>query len=279
MSGIEKLYRPFIELDMFYLKEIIEHKLSELERRKKELPERELRDYDADAKRVSLKERLSSCKPAIIAEIKRRSPSKGELRPITNVVAIAKTFANSGAAALSVLTDERFFGGSLEDLKSVKESISIPVLRKDFIIDPYQIYESRHSGADIILLIMNCLESGLFKDLYDLASELGLEVLVEVETIEDIRKLNGFEPELIGVNNRNLNTFEESINTSFDLFDSLPATSLKISESGLSNSEQITRLYKSGYRGFLIGESLMRSTDPGKKMKSFVKEVRKSLDE
>ena len=264
---------------MDFLQDIINHKKEELILTKQELPEKKLRRNIDSVKLCSLKAQLVTKKPAIIAEIKRRSPSKGNLRNISDVREIAGIYSSSGAAAISVLTDVKYFGGSLEDLRNVKKSVSIPVLRKDFIIDPYQVYESKYYGADVILLITGCLEKKLFAELYELAGSLGLEVVVEVESIENIRKLEGLDIEIIGVNNRNLHTFEQSIDNSFELYSALPHNSIKITESGLSEAKQLTRLYAEGYRGFLIGETLMKSENPGETLKMLINEFNDTLNE
>ncbi len=266
---------------MSYLNKIIEYKKEELKEIKRSAPLSEIKQkLDSNPyKKRSLKDSLLKKPPGIIAEIKRKSPSKGELRSICDAAEIARQYDDSGAAAVSVLTDEKYFGGSLEDLNKIKHRVKIPVLRKDFIIDPYQMYESKFYGADAVLLITSILEVEEFAGLYGLAGELGLEVLVETETESDIQKVDGIKIEIIGVNNRNLHTFEQAIETSFKLLNSLPPESVKVSESSISSPEQVYDLFLTGYRGFLIGETLMRKKNPGKFLEVFISDFKNRINE
>jgi len=199
----------------------------------------------------------------IIAEFKRRSPSKGIIRPDADLVQIVKSYEAGGAAAISVLTEEDYFSGSLDDLRTVKETVRLPVLRKDFVFEEYQVYESAAAGADAILLIVAVLDDELLLRLRHLAEdELGLDALVEVHTSEEMSRAVASGASLIGVNNRDLRTFEVSIETSIALAREAPSNVLLISESGLRSSEDLRRLHGVGYRGFLIGETLMRADDP-----------------
>ncbi len=258
---------------MDYLKDIIEHKKRELIAAKSETPLgiilEKLNDIKEGHTIKSFKENITAGKPGFICEIKRRSPSKGTLREILDPVEIAKQYDKNGAAAISVLTDNKYFNGSLNDLKKVKERVNKPVLRKDFIIDPYQLYESKLAGADAVLLITSAMNTNDLKNLYSHAYDLGLEVLVEVESVQDIKKLSGMEVEIIGVNNRNLHTFEQNIEKSVELFSELPVPAVKISESGLKEPEHISKLFELGYDGFLIGETFIRSESPGNKLKEY----------
>lgn len=196
---------------------------------------------------------------ALIAEVKKASPSKGVIREDFDPVEIAQIYEGAGATCLSVLTDVPYFQGHDQYLKDVKKAVSLPVLRKDFIIDPYQIYESRALGADCILLIMAALSDSQAWEYYELATSLGLDVLTEVHDLGELERAKRFEPMMIGVNNRNLKTLEVDVQTSFDLMLHMPQKgSLLISESGISDPATIGRLSDIGYRGFLVGESLMR---------------------
>lgn len=199
----------------------------------------------------------------IIAEFKRRSPSKGIIRPDADLLQIVKSYEAGGATAISVLTEEDYFSGSLDDLRAVKASVRLPVLRKDFVFDEYQVYESAAAGADAILLIVAALGDELLLELRRLAEdELGLDALVEVHSSDELRRAVACGASLIGVNNRDLRTFEVSIETSLSLAVEAPSNALLISESGLRNREDLRRLHATGFHGFLIGETLMRAKDP-----------------
>ncbi|HSE15710.1 MAG TPA: indole-3-glycerol phosphate synthase TrpC [Pyrinomonadaceae bacterium] len=206
----------------------------------------------------------------IIAEFKRRSPSKGMIREGANPIDIARAYKAGGAVAMSVLTEEDYFAGSLDDLRQVKSTVELPVLRKDFIVDEYQVYESAAAGADAILLIVAALDDELLSRLRRLAEdELQMDALVEVHTSEEMKRAAACGAKLIGVNNRDLRTFKVSLDTSLSLAREAPAEALLISESGLNNSADLQRLYDAGYRGFLIGETLMRAEDPVQALRSF----------
>ena len=206
----------------------------------------------------------------IIAEFKRRSPSKGMIREDANPIEIARAYETGGAVAMSVLTEEDYFAGSLDDLREVKSTVDLPVLRKDFIVDEYQVYESAIAGADAILLIVAALDDESLARLRRLAEdELQMDALVEVHTSDEMKRAVACGAKLIGVNNRNLRTFEVSLETSLSLTREAPSEALLISESGLNNSADLRRLYNAGYRGFLIGETLMRAHDPASALRSF----------
>src|SRR5215213_11214621 len=206
----------------------------------------------------------------IIAEFKRRSPSKGMIREGANPIEIARAYQAGGAVAMSVLTEEDYFAGSLDDLRQVKATVDLPVLRKDFIVDEYQVYEAAAAGADAILLIAAMLNDKLLKRLKRVAEdELRMETLVEVHTSDDMRKATACGAKLIGVNNRDLRTFEVSLETSLHFAREAPVIALLISESGLNSSADLQRLHLAGYRGFLIGETLMRADDPAAALRSF----------
>jgi indole-3-glycerol phosphate synthase len=206
----------------------------------------------------------------IIAEFKRRSPSKGMIREGANPIEIARAYQEGGAVAMSVLTEEDYFAGSLDDLRQVKAAVDLPVLRKDFIVDEYQVYESAAAGADAILLIVAALDDELLMRLRRLAEdELQMDALVEVHTSDEMKRAAACGAKLIGVNNRDLRTFEVSLETSLRLAQEAPADALLISESGLKHSADLQRLHDAGYRGFLIGETLMRADNPTTALRSF----------
>jgi indole-3-glycerol phosphate synthase len=206
----------------------------------------------------------------VIAEFKRKSPSSGEIRRNADPLAIAEAYKSAGAAAVSILTEEDYFDGSLDDLRSVRQAISLPILRKDFIFEEYQVYESAAAGADAILLIVSALDDETLSHLRRLAEdELGMDALVEVHTREEMARAVNSGAKLIGVNNRNLETFDVSLETSARLASRCGDDALLISESGIESVDDIQHLYDLGYRGFLIGGSLMRADDPGEALKTF----------
>jgi indole-3-glycerol phosphate synthase len=205
----------------------------------------------------------------IIAEFKRKSPSKGVLHPFADPVQVSVGYMQAGAAALSVLTDEQFFGGSLDDLRQIRNFNYCPILRKDFILDPYQVIEAKSAGADVILLIAAVLHPVQVRELAALAVSLKMEILLEVHSIEELdRIVEGVT--LVGVNNRSLTDFSVNINRSLDLLPHLPTELPKISESGLHEQQQIIELRKAGFEGFLIGEQFMRSADPARTASQFI---------
>jgi len=206
----------------------------------------------------------------IIAEIKRRSPSKGVIRENFDPVGIARNYTTGGAAAISCLTEEDFFDGSLEYLRAVREVTPLPILRKDFIFDAYQIYEAAHAGADAILLIAAMLEAEQFNDLLQLAHRLGIDALVEIHDREELDKVMRYDVRLLGINNRNLRTFETRLETSLELAKDLPQSITLVSESGIRTREDINRLRDAGFHAFLIGEELMRAEDEIAALKALV---------
>jgi indole-3-glycerol phosphate synthase len=207
----------------------------------------------------------------IIAEIKRASPSKGLICPDFDPVRIALEYTASGAAAISVLTEEDHFAGSLDILRAVRKVSSVPVLRKDFIIDEYQVYEAAEAGADAFLLIAALLEADRIDALSEVGAELGLDALVEVHTAHELEKVLNSSASIIGVNNRNLKTFEVDLNTSIRLAALAPQTSILVSESGINTADDIEMLRDAGYRAFLVGEQLMRSSSPGAALKALLR--------
>jgi indole-3-glycerol phosphate synthase len=224
-------------------------------------------------KTISLKQcLLDETKTGIIAEFKRKSPSKGIINDSADVAAVTGAYAKYGASGLSVLTDEAFFGGSAADLFGARVN-EIPILRKDFMIDEYQLVEAKAMGADVILLIAACLSPARVKELAVYAKGLCLEVLLEIHNEEELAHICN-EVELVGVNNRDLKTFTVDVNRSVELAEKIPGDKIKISESGISEATTIHLLKQHGYRGFLIGENFMKTADPGAAFEEFVKELR-----
>jgi indole-3-glycerol phosphate synthase len=201
--------------------------------------------------------------PAVIAELKKASPSKGLIRPAFEVRSLASELADAGAAALSVLTDEPFFQGSLENLEIASAAVTIPCLRKDFMVDEYQIVEARAHGADAILLIVAALTDSELSNLKDAAHRYELDVLCEVHSAEELARARDLGCEAYGVNNRNLKTFEVRLENALDLVEQLPAGAVHVAESGIHTIDDMQRLRAAGYHAFLIGESLMRQPSPG----------------
>lgn len=206
---------------------------------------------------------LRAKRPAVIAEIKRASPSKGLLRKDFSPAAIAKSYEKAGAACMSVLTDAEFFQGSPGHLQEARAACALPVLRKDFIVDPYQVPESRALGADCILLIAACLADREMREIEDLAKNLGMAVLVEVHDAGELDRALKLETPLIGINNRNLRTFETRLETTLELLPRIPAGRIVITESGILAKADVTQMRDKGVHTFLVGEAFMRAPDPG----------------
>ena len=210
----------------------------------------------------------------MIAEFKRRSPSKGAIRVDANLIEVVRSYEAGGAVAISVLTEEDYFSGSLDDLRQVKAAVNLPVLRKDFVFDEYQVYESAAAGADAILLIVAALDDDALMSLRRLAEdELGMDALVEVHTSDEMKRAVSCGAQIIGVNNRDLRTFEVTLETSVSLAREAPREALLISESGLHSPDDLRRLRAAGYQGFLIGETLMRADDPAQAVRQFTNDV------
>jgi indole-3-glycerol phosphate synthase len=207
----------------------------------------------------------------IIAEFKRCSPSKGEIKRDADPAATARAYESAGASAVSVLTEEDYFGGSLDDLRAARKAISLPILRKDFIFEEYQVYESAAAGADALLLIASALDDATLVQLRRIAEdEMGMDALVEVHSADEMNRAAACGARVIGVNNRDLQTFSVSIETSVQLAPIAPKDTVLISESGIESAADLHRLRAIGYRGFLIGESLMRADDPAKALCAFL---------
>lgn len=255
------------------LNQIVLHKKKELAQHKKLIPYNKFLSLNRTRDFYSLKSALErEDSNGIIAEFKRRSPSKGWIHEIANPLDIVPEYQKAGANACSILTDQNFFGGTIDDIKSVADTIELPILRKDFIIDEYQILEAAVAGADVILLIAACLAPERCFQLAEYATKSGLEVLLEVHNEFELNCLND-SVTLVGVNNRNLKTFHTTINTSIELSEKIPQQFLKISESGISDPEDIIRLRFYGYSGFLIGESFMKTQNAGIACKEFVEHL------
>ncbi len=259
---------------MDILDKIVAHKRQEVAARKEKYPVKLLEDsIYFETPTVSLSAYLKRPdKHGIIAEFKRRSPSKGDINPYAKVEEVSIGYMQAGASALSVLTDEQFFGGKSSDLTEARKFNYCPILRKDFIIDEYQILEARSIGADAILLIAACLSKEELHRLAQFARNLGLEVLVELHGANELDKLSPL-ANVVGVNNRDLQTFEVSISHSIQLFPQLPAEMVKISESGLNDPQAVVELRRVGFEGFLIGEYFMRAERPGQRCREFIQHI------
>ena len=255
------------------LSKIIEHKRREVEEAKRTKPIGEvIKEANAACVRSSFKKNISRPHHInLIAEIKKASPSKGILRGDFNPVKIGITYQANGASAISVLTDERFFEGHIEYIKKVKESVSLPILRKDFIIDEYQVYESVAAGADAILLIAELLSTNEMAGLYNLATSLGLDVLMEAHTEEDIEKALAAGGSIIGINNRDLHTFKVDLGVTQKLIRLIPQNKIKVSESGIRTYEDVMFLKSLGVNAVLIGEAFMEAGDIASKMREIMR--------
>lgn len=260
---------------MTILETIVEKKKEEVTLAKAKTPLIALEESESfDRQCYSLREYLTDpTKTGIIAEFKRKSPSKGMLNN-ASVSAVTEGYAKAGASALSILTDTTFFDGFNRDLEEARKVNSLPILRKDFIIDEFQIVEAKSLGADIILLIAAVLSPEKIRLLAKLSKDLGLNVLLEVHDKEELDRSLCDELDAVGVNNRNLADFSVSVDHSFELVNHIPDQFLKVSESGISDPAVINQLRRAGFDGFLIGENFMKQADPGKAMKEFVAELR-----
>lgn len=253
------------------LQRILTRKAEEISERSQRVNARDLQRQIAELPpprpfRQRLVQALARGEPAIIAEIKRASPSKGLLRDPFHPADIARSYAAAGASALSVLTDRDFFQGSEAYLQEARAACALPALRKDFIIDPYQVFEARAIGADCILLIVAALDDPALRALARLAAELGMDVLVEVHDAPELERALALDAPLIGVNNRNLRTFETRLETTLDLLGHIPPDRTVVTESGIHAPADVALLRRQGVHAFLIGEAFMRAADPGAKL-------------
>jgi indole-3-glycerol phosphate synthase len=261
---------------MNILQQIINDKRKEVAQKKAIIPESFLRSRDefkeeCASLKYSLLEKDST---GIIAEFKRKSPSKGWINENIRVSNVVSGYENSGAAGISILTDEKYFGGLLDDLIDGRLVIGIPILRKDFIIDEYQIIEAKAWGADVILLIAACLTKEQVKKFAFKAHQIGLEVLLEVHNEKELGH-DCDAVDMIGVNNRNLDTFEVSLETSYHLISKIPAGKAAIAESGITNPETVLSLKRAGFKGFLIGENFMKHSDPAIAFAEFINQLKR----
>lgn len=253
------------------LQKILARKREEIAERAAQLPLAELRARALTAPPPrgfvnAIRTRISAGKPAVIAEIKKASPSKGLLRADFNPAEIAKSYERHGATCLSVLTDRDFFQGADEHLQRARAACALPVLRKDFTIDPYQIYEARMLGADCILLIVAALGDNLMRELAKLAHDIGLDVLVEVHDAGELERALALDTPLIGINNRDLRSFEVRLETTIDLLAQIPKDHIVVTESGIHTPADVARMRQNGVNVFLVGEAFMRTADPGAKL-------------
>lgn len=255
------------------LDEILANKREELEARQREVPLSELQERAAKQPRArSLAESLSGTDVRVIAEVKRRSPSAGEMAADLDPARMAALYAANGASAVSVLTDRKYFNGSLDDLTAVREAVDIPILRKDFVLNEYQVIESRAYGADAVLLIVRALDPDDLSDLLEYARLLGMDALVEVHTEREMEVALDCGAPVIGVNNRDLSTFTTDLEVTRGLAPMVPDGHVLVSESGIGTREQIVTLKGMGVRAVLVGESLVRSSDPARKLRELVGE-------
>ena len=259
---------------MKFLEKIIEHKKSEVADRKAETPVSVLeKSLLFETRTISLKEHICcSSTTGIIAEYKRLSPSLGPINLQSEVKEVTQGYVRAGASALSVLTDQAFFGGSNADLKEARKYNLIPILRKDFVVDPYQIYEARSIGADAVLLIAECLTAAQVGEYTELAHTIGLEVLLELHSADQLEKIDP-NVDLVGINNRDLRTFKTDLQTSFELRNRIPDSFCCISESGISTASDIKSLQEAGFSGFLIGTRFMQTKDPAAACEAFIQSI------
>lgn len=263
---------------MIMLDKIISFKRSELEVKKRSSPISKFEDLAFfKCEMPSFHEALAKPGPSIIGEFKRKSPSNGPINIFAEVEQIAREYEEAGVAAMSVLTDRKFFAGAVHDLQTVAGFVNIPLLRKDFILDEYQVVESKSIGASAILLIAAVLSKKEIGALTELSLNLGMDVLFEIHDEKDLDKMS-HKIKIIGVNNRNLKTFEVSMNLSRELFSCLPENCLKVAESGFQTYREVTKLFTIGYNAFLIGGKFMKSINPGKTAMRFMKDLKKNME-
>lgn len=254
---------------MNILDQIIAKKKEEISLSKSQVSLKDLKNSAFfERKTFSLKDALVQ-KSGIIAEFKRKSPSKGIINNQSDVLEVAKTYEKCGASGISILTDSDFFGGNFEDILKIRNEIKIPILRKDFMVDEYQFYEAKSIGADVVLLIAACLSPVQVQEFTELSHELGLEVLLEIHTEEELKHFNE-NIDLVGINNRNLQDFKVDLQHSVDLKNLLPAGTLSVAESGIYSVQDYQFLKSKGFDGFLMGEYFMKNENPGQKFEEFI---------
>ena len=258
---------------MNILDKITAHKRTEVEQRKQAISIKQLEKSPLFDRQPFAATRFIKERSGIIAEFKRQSPSKGIIHPNPNIETITKGYVSAGVSAISVLTDVDFFGGSDEDLKAARRFNEIPLLRKDFMVDEYQIVEAKAIGADLILLIAACLSPNEIQTFGKLAQSLGMQVLLEVHNQAELERSICPFVDLVGVNNRDLTTFTVDLQHSYNLVNQIPKDFLKISESGISNPKTIVELRQAGFDGFLIGENFMKTSEPEKACMEFVEAI------
>lgn len=253
---------------MSILDEIIAHKVKEVARRQSEVPlsalgprSREVRDFAGALAAPGLQ---------VIAEVKRKSPSMGDIRPDVDPADLARTYARSGAAAISVLTDEKYFGGQLDHLAAVHAAVDVPILQKDFILTDYQVHESYHAGADALLLIADALDQAQLERLYGLASSLGLHVLVEGYGDNALARIRRLGPKIAGINSRDLNTMAIDLAAMLERRSQLPERAIHVAESGITGPHDLARVDQAGYHAALIGTALLKDSDPGRSLENFL---------
>lgn len=256
------------------LDKIIANKRIEVEQQKEQYSIKDMMDFivDSGIQPKSFKEALTNSKTGIIAEFKRRSPSRDWIFKDAKIEDVVPLYSQNGASAISVLTDMDFFGGSLDDLKNARSLTSTPLLRKEFIVDEFQVYQAAWYGASAILLIASALTVEETKSLAHKAKQLGLDVLLEIHNEQELNHINEY-VDVVGVNNRNLGTFVTDIQVSFDLADKIPNEFVKISESGISQPQTVIDLQQVGYKGFLMGENFMKTSNPGKALEDFINQL------
>ena len=263
---------------MRILDKIVNHLKIEIETLSESVPILDLEKVEGfDRKCKSLKESIQNSKSGIICEFKRRSPSNKNINYTSNIIEVVKGYEKAGAVGVSILTNKKFFDGSGIDIINVRDIVDIPILKKEFIISEYQIFQAKSLGSDAILLIASILTKKEILNFSSLAKSLGLEVLLEVHSGIELNKISGNNIDIIGVNNRNLDTLEIDIDNSIELYSMIPDEFVKISESGISKVESILKLKEVGFDGFLIGENFMKTNDPEESAYNFIKQVENEI--
>ena len=263
---------------MKILDKIVEDKKIELKNLSSKIPVSLLEKRSLFSRQcISLKNSILNSPSGIICEFKRKSPSNNNINYETSIIDVIKGYQNAGAVGVSILTNKKYFDGDISDIIETREILDIPILRKEFIVSEYQVIEAKSIGSDAILLIASILKSEEISKLSSLAKSLDLEVLVEIHSFDELKKISSDDIDIIGVNNRNLDTLEIDLNNSIEIYKEIPDKFLKISESGISRVESILKLREVGYQGFLIGENFMKSRDPMEEAYNFIKQVENEI--